>query len=312
MNRKIVVVLIFVLLAPALARAADTPKAKPAATAPAGLRVDAVALKALRARSIGPAVMSGRVSDIALDPQDPSTFFIALGTGGIMKTSDNGATFEAVFAAEAVAAVGAVAVSPADPKVLWAGTGEANDRNSSSWGDGVYRSEDGGASWKNVGLRSSRAIARVVPHPTDPKTAWVAVMGDLWQPGGERGLYKTTDGGATWKAVLQAPAPYAAKVGCGEIAIDPSDPNTLYATLYARQRTPWSFAAGTTVTDGKDLGGIFRSKDGGASWTRLTQGLPGATGRIGLDVYRKDPKIVYAIVQSDEGGVAGIMEIESR
>jgi photosystem II stability/assembly factor-like uncharacterized protein len=313
MNRNSFVVLC-ALLAPVLALAAETPKAKsaPPAPTPAGLHLDAVALKAMKARSIGPAVMSGRVSDIALDPKDPFTFYIALGTGGVMKTSDNGATFEAVFTDQTVAAVGALAVSPADPKVVWLGSGEANDRNSSSWGDGVYRSEDGGATWKNVGLKSSRAIARVVPHPTDPLTAWVAAIGDLWQPGGERGLYKTTDGGATWKAVLQAPAPYSAKVGCGEVAIDPSDPNTLYATLYARQRTPWSFATGAAATDGKDQGGIFKSTDGGASWTRLTKGLPGATGRIGLDVYRKDPKIVYAIVQSDEGGASGIMDMESK
>jgi photosystem II stability/assembly factor-like uncharacterized protein len=303
-----------VLLAAPASFAAEAQKAKAAApaVAAAGARLDEAGLKALKARSIGPAVMSGRVSEIALDPKDSSSFYIALGTGGVMKTSNGGASFEAVFADQAVAAVGAVAVSAADSKVVWVGSGEANDRNSSSWGNGVYASEDGGATWKNVGLKDSRTIARIVAHPTDPKTAWVAAMGDLWQPGGERGLYKTTDGGATWKAVLQAPAPYANRVGCGEVVLDPSDPNTLYAVLYGRQRTPWSFTSGASLTDSKDIGGIFKSKDGGATWARLSKGLPGAAGRIGLDVFRKDPKIVYAVFQSDEGGTNDLREVESK
>src|SRR6185503_10964670 len=220
------------------------PKASPSPAAPTGPRVDALALKALKARSIGPAVMGGRVSDIALDPKDPYTFYVALGTGGLMKTADNGGSFDGVFEKEAVAAVGAVAVAPSDPKVVWLGSGEANDRNSSSWGNGVYRSTDAGASWTNVGLKDSKTIARIVVHPTDPKTAWVAASGDLWRPSAERGLYKTTDAGATWKAVLTTPAPYGDRVGACEVALDPSDPNVLYAALYARRRTPWSFASG--------------------------------------------------------------------
>ncbi len=156
-----------------------TPPAAPAVTGP---KIDAFTLGALKPRSIGPATMSGRVSDIALDPKDPYTFYVALGTGGVMKTSDNGGSFDAVFEKEAVAAVGAVAVAPSDPKTIWVGTGEANDRNSSQWGDGVYLSTDGGSSWKNVGLKTSKTIARIVVHPTDPKTAWVAVMGDSLEP----------------------------------------------------------------------------------------------------------------------------------
>jgi photosystem II stability/assembly factor-like uncharacterized protein len=269
-------------------------------------------LRALKARSIGPAVMGGRVSDIALDPADPFTFYVGLGTGGLMKTSNNGVTFEAVFEKEAVAAIGAVAVAPSDPKVVWVGTGEANDRNSSAWGNGVYRSTDAGATWSNVGLRGSRAIARIVVHPGDASTAWVAATGDLWGPGAERGLYKTTDAGKTWKAVLTAAAPYGDRVGCGEVALDPKDPGTLYAALYARRRTPWSFSSGPDATDGKDLGGIFKSSDGGATWRKLEAGLPGRTGRIGLAVHEKDPRIVYATVQSDEGGTTGIDELRSK
>ena len=279
-----------------------------AIAAPNAPALTPVMLRNFKARSIGPAIMGGRVSEIALDPSDPFTFYVALGTGGLMKTSDNGVTLSAVFEKEAVASVGAVAVSPANPKVVWIGTGEANDRNSSSWGNGVYRSSDGGGSWKHVGLKDSRTIARIVVHPTDTSTAWAAVMGDLWVAGGERGLYKTTDGGATWRLVLSADAPFRNRVGAGDVTIDPSDPNTLYAALYARQRTPWSFAWGPDVTDGRDLGGIFKSSDGGTTWKKLSRGLPGHTGRIGLAVYAKNPKIVYAIVQS---GAEGLDNIDS-
>jgi photosystem II stability/assembly factor-like uncharacterized protein len=284
---------------------AAAPAAAPAPV-PNAPALTPVMLKGLKARSIGPAIMGGRVSEIALDPSDAFTFYVALGTGGLMKSSDNGATMSGVFEKEAVASVGAVAVSPANAKIVWVGTGEANDRNSSSWGNGVYRSSDGGGSWKHVGLKDSRTISRMIAHPTDSNTAYAAVMGDLWVAGGERGLYKTTDGGATWKLVLAADAPYRNRVGAGDVAIDPSDPNTVYAVLYARRRQPWSFAWGPEVTDGKDLGGIFKSSDGGATWKKLSGGLPAHTGRIGLAVYAKNPKTVYAIVQSGAEGTDNI------
>jgi photosystem II stability/assembly factor-like uncharacterized protein len=300
-----------VLAGSAFAQGRSSAKPSPSPAAPAAA-IEALTLKALKARSIGPAVMGGRVSDVALDPKDPYTFYVALGTGGLMKTADNGATFQAVFEKEPVAAIGAVAVAPSDPKVVWVGTGEANDRNSSSWGNGVYLSTDSGGTWTNVGLKESKAIARIVVHPQDPKTAWVAAAGDLWRAGGERGLYKTADGGATWKAVLTAPAPYGDRVGACEVALDPGSPDTLYAALYARRRTPWSFASGPEATEGKDLGGIFKSADGGATWRKLGKGLPGATGRIGIDVSRKDPKVVYAIVQSHEGGSNDSFGVRTR
>ncbi len=273
---------------------------------------DPVLLKGLKARSIGPAVMGGRVSEIAIDPQDPYTFYVGLATGGVMKTSDNGGTFSGIFDDERVASIGAVAVAPSDPKVVWVGTGEANDRNSSGWGNGVYRSTDGGATWSHAGLADSRTIARIVVHPSDPATAWVAAMGDLWVPSPQRGLYKTTDAGKTWKAVLTAPAAYGNRVGAGDVALDPANPDVLYAALYARQRTPWSFVSGPAHTDGKDMGGIFKSTDGGATWAKLGGGLPPGTGRIGLSVHRKDPKVLYAVVQSDEGGTSRIDDVRSR
>jgi photosystem II stability/assembly factor-like uncharacterized protein len=270
------------------------------------------AAAALKARGIGPAVMGGRVPEIALDPKDPYTFYVALGTGGLMKTNDNGGSFKGIFEDQPVAAIGAVAVAPSDPKVVWVGTGEANDRNSSSWGDGVYRSGDAGATWTRAGLADSKTIARIVVHPADPKTAWVAVMGDLWSPSPNRGLYKTTDGGATWKASLTASGSYTNRVGAGDVVIDPTNPDILYAALYARRRTPWSFVAGPEATEGKDLGGIFKTTDGGATWHKLSKGLPTGTGRIGLALFAKDPKIVYAVVQSDAGGTVGIDTVRSK
>ncbi|MGH9196858.1 MAG: WD40/YVTN/BNR-like repeat-containing protein, partial [Acidimicrobiia bacterium] len=158
---------------------------------------------------------------------------------------------------------------------------------------------DSGATWIHAGLKDSKTIGRIVSHPKDPNTAWVAAMGDLWRPSAERGLYKTTDAGKSWKAVLQAPTPYTDRVGCGDVVLHPSDPNVVYATLYARQRTPWSFTWGPDQT-------------GGTTWKKLGNGLPGSTGRIGLDVSRGKPSIVYAIVQTQEGGTSSIDDVRTK
>ncbi|HEV8537905.1 MAG TPA: glycosyl hydrolase, partial [Bacteroidota bacterium] len=268
-------------------------------------------INSLKARSIGPAVMGGRVSTIALDPEDPYTFYVGLGTGGVMKTSTNGANFDAIFEKESVAAVGAIAISPSNPRIVWVGTGEANDRNSSSWGNGVYLSYDGGGTWRNIGLKESKTIARIAVHPSDTNTAWIAVSGDLWIPNAERGLFKTTNAGKSWKKVLAATS-HQENVGCGDVAIDPADPMILYAALYARQRKPWAFVSGPDATDGKDVGGIFKSTDGGDTWRKLSKGLPGKTHRIGLDIYRKNSKILYAVIESSEGGTSSIDEPKSK
>jgi photosystem II stability/assembly factor-like uncharacterized protein len=270
------------------------------------------ALKALKARSIGPAVMGGRISDLAVDPRDPFTFYVATAHGGLLKTTDNGATFSSTTDDQPVPSWGAVAVAPSDSNVIWAGSGEANDRNSSGWGNGVYRSTDGGATWSHAGLADSKAIARVAVHAQDSATAYVCAVGDLWTPGGERGVFKTTDAGKTWRPVLQAPAPHAGKVGCGDLVVDPSSPDTVYAALYARRRTPWSFASGPEFTDGADVGGLFKTTDGGASWKKLSKGLPGGTQRIGLAIHQKKPATLYAIVQSAEGGTSSIDEVRSK
>jgi photosystem II stability/assembly factor-like uncharacterized protein len=305
--------ILVLVLSGGLGLLADTkPKPSPSPSQPPAPPLEASLVKGLKARSIGPAVMGGRVSDIALDPQNPWRFYIGFATGGLVKTSNNGATFQNLMEKEDVASIGAVAVAPSDPNVLYVGTGEANDRNSSSWGKGVYRSGDGGGTFTSAGLKDSKTIARIVVSPKDPMTAYAAAMGDLWGPSSERGLFKTTDGGKNWKAVLVAESPFGNRVGCGDVVMDPQDPNVLYATLYARKRTPWSFVSGPDATDGRDLGGIFKTTDGGQTWKKLAGGLPRATGRIGLSVSQKNPKTVYAVVQSFAGGTNDLFDITSK
>jgi photosystem II stability/assembly factor-like uncharacterized protein len=298
-----------VATAAAASPAAAAGKGETAASAP---RLDGPGLAALKARSIGPAVMSGRTVDVALDPQDPDTFYLALGTGGVFKTSNGGDSFAPVFDKQPVLSAGAVAVSPADPRVVWVGTGEGTDRNSAGFGNGVYRSDDGGETWTHAGLAKSRAVNRIVADPADPKTAFVCAQGDLWGPGGDRGLFHTADAGTTWKKLLAAPSPHDRLAGCADLAADPRDPKVLYAALYARRRTPWSFDHGPSLTGGADAGGVFKTADGGATWRKLSGGLPARTGNIGLAVAASDPRVVMAVVQSDEGGTSSIDEIRSR
>src|SRR5438874_9256311 len=300
------------------------PTALPAATTPAlsasvtpppssgAPQLTDVLFKNLKARSIGPAVMGGRVSDIAIDPRNPFVLYIGLGHGGVFKSNDSGVTFDPIFDKQPVLSIGAIAIAPSDSDVIWVGSGEANDRNSSDWGNGVYRTTDGGEHWTNVGLKDSRAIARIVVDPKNPDVAYVAAMGQLWADGGERGLFKTTDGGKTWKLILQAAGPHNARTGCGDVILDPGNPQIVYAALYARQRTPWSFTSGPNATGGEDVGGIFKSTNGGATWKKLSGGLPGQTGRTGLAVSASNPKIVMAVVQSFEGGSGTLSDLRSK
>jgi photosystem II stability/assembly factor-like uncharacterized protein len=258
--------------------------------------------KELTPRALGPVNMGGRVSDLAADEKHPATFYVATGTGGLFKTTNAGTTWQAVFEHEKVASIGAVAVWQKNPAVVWVGTGEANSRNSSSWGNGVYRSTDGGGSWTHVGLDETRTIARVVVDPADSNVVYVAALGRLWGANPERGVYKTTDFGKTWSQVLKVDA----NTGAVDLAMDPGDPKVLYAAMYARRRTPWSYTAGGTT------GGIFRTADGGKTWSKLTDGLPAGTGRIGLSVNRRKPNIVMAVVESAEGGRLAPFQDDSR
>ncbi len=275
--------------------------ARPRSAAPA-LTLVPRHLKTLSGRSVGPANMGGRISDFAVVEKHPATFYVATGTGGLFKTTNQGTTWSAVFEREAVASIGAVTLWQKNPDVIWVGTGEANSRNSSSWGNGVYRSTDGGASWIHVGLEATRHIGRIVPDPADSNVAYVAALGRLWGENAERGVFKTRDGGRTWQQVLKVDA----GTGAVDLVMDPSSPEVLFAALYARRRTPWSYVGGGTA------GGVFKTSDGGRTWHKLTAGLPAETGRIGLDAYRKDPRVLFAVVESDEGGHLEEFEERSR
>jgi len=249
----------------------------------------------LRFRNIGPAGMSGRIDDIAVLARNPDVFYVASATGGLWKTENGGITVTPVFDSAPAISIGAVAIPADDPNLVWVGTGEANNRQSSSWGDGVYRSTDGGASWKNMGLRESKQIARILIDPIDREVVYVAALGDLWRAGGDRGIYKTVDGGLTWTKVLDA----GQDAGGTELVMDPSNHKVIYAATYQRRRASFGFNGGGPNS------GIWKTTDAGRTWTRLSQGLPaGSLGRIGLDVFRANPNIVYARVEHEkEGGV---------
>jgi photosystem II stability/assembly factor-like uncharacterized protein len=252
------------------------------------------AIKNLKFREIGPAIMGGRVDDIAVVEKDPRIVYVGLAGGGLWKTANAFTTWHPIFDNEAVSSIGAVAVAPSDPEVLWAGTGEANNRQSSSWGNGVYRSLDAGVTWKHMGLADTHHIGRIAIHPHNPNIVYIAAAGHLWGPNHERGIFKTTDAGKTWTQVLTVND----DTGANDIAIDPESPETLYASAYQHRRTVSGYNGG-----GPDSA-IYKTADGGATWNRLTNGLPhGDTGRIALDIYRRDSNIVYALVENAQGGV---------
>ncbi len=242
----------------------------------------------LRLRSIGPANMSGRFTDVAVNESNPYEFYAASATGGLWKTSDNGVTWKSLFENQSVNSIGTVTVDQRNPQVVWLGTGEATNRQSSGWGDGVYKSTDGGATWTNMGLRATARISRIVVDPANSDIVYVASPGHLWGPNAERGLFKTTDGGKTWSPILQRDE----NTGVVDVAVDPTDSRIVYAALYQHRRTPFGFVGGGAGS------GLFKSVDAGATWTRLSAGLPtGTVGRISISIYAKDPRVVYVSVE---------------
>jgi photosystem II stability/assembly factor-like uncharacterized protein len=244
-------------------------------------------------RMIGPAAFGGRVDDIEAVASDPHIIFVGTASGGVFRTVNNGTTWEPVFDAQRALSIGDIAIAPSDPKVVWVGTGEANNRQSSTWGDGVYRSTDGGTTWRNMGLRETQSIGRIVIDAHDPGTVFVAAVGHLFGPNEQRGLYRTRDSGATWEKVLGVDA----NTGVSDVAIMP-DGRTLLAATYLRRRRAWGFVGGGPTS------GLWRSTDGGDHWTRLTSGLPdGDIGRIAIDIARSDPKVVYASIEAKDGGI---------
>ena len=246
-------------------------------------------------RSVGPAFTSGRISDIAVDPTDEAVWYVAVASGGVWKTTNAGTTFEPLFDGQGSYSIGCVTLDPNDPKVVWVGTGENNSQRSVSYGDGVYKSLDGGRTWKNVGLKGSEHIGKIVVDPRDSDVVYVAAQGPLWNAGGDRGLYKTTDGGATWERVLEI----SEHTGVSDLVMDPRNPDTLIAAAYQRRRHVW------TLIDGGPESGLHKSTDGGETWREITSGLPSVDlGRIGLAISPVDPEVVYAIVEAarEEGG----------
>jgi photosystem II stability/assembly factor-like uncharacterized protein len=259
-----------------------------------GLAISEKLLDGLKWRSIGPANMGGRIDDFAIVEGNPDIIYAGAASGGLWKTANNGVTWEPLFDGETTSSIGDVAVAPSSPDIVWVGTGEPNNRQSSSWGDGVYKSEDGGRTWNNMGLRDTHHIGRIVIHPSNPDTVYIAALGRLWGPSKERGLFRTTDGGKSWVNTKFIDE----NTGFVDLAIDLENPATLYAAAYQRRRTAFGFSGGGPGS------GLYKTTDGGNNWTRLTAGLPeGTTGRIGLDVYRGNPSIVYAIIEHKEGGV---------
>jgi photosystem II stability/assembly factor-like uncharacterized protein len=266
------------------------------ATAAAQPLITAEALKGLEFRNIGPAIMGGRVDDFAVVESRPSTFYVGAAAGGLWKTENNGTTFEPVFDDQESSSVGAIAVAPSDPSVLYVGTGEPNNRQSSSWGHGVYKTTDGGKTWTHLGLADTHHIGRVVVHPANPDVVYVAALGHLWGPNRERGLFKSTDGGKTWTNTKFIDE----DTGFVDVAMDPQSPNILYAASYQRRRTPFGYSGGGPGS------ALWKTVDGGATWKKLVEGLPkeGDVGRIGVTAYRRDPRIVYALVEhAKEGGI---------
>jgi photosystem II stability/assembly factor-like uncharacterized protein len=252
-------------------------------------------LDALVARNIGPANMSGRIVAITGLDNDPNTVYAATASGGLLKTTDGGETWKILFDRETSISIGDVAVSQSNPNIVWVGTGEHNARNSVAWGDGVYKSTDGGLTWTHMGLRDSHSIGRVIIHPTNPDIVYVAVLGHIWGPNKERGIFKTIDGGKTW----QVSKFIDENTGFIEMKMDPTEPDILYAGAYCCRRD--AFSGGNPKTFIGPGAGLYKTSDAGKTWDKMGGGLPtNGYGRCGLDIYHTDPNVVYAIVQTDK------------
>ena len=252
-------------------------------------------LSSFRWRSIGPALASGRIADIAVDPTDRSTWYVAASSGNVWKTANAGTTWDPIFDNYGSYSIGAIALDPSDHLTLWVGTGENNGQRSTGYGDGVYKSVDGGRSFRNMGLETSLHIGMIAVHPDDSRTVFVAAQGPLWASGGERGLYRTQDGGENWELVIEIDE----HTGVNEVYFDPRNPDVMYASSWQRRRHQW------TMIDGGPGSGIHKSTDGGETWREINRGLPGGDkGRIGMAISPINPDVLYAIVEAsgDAGG----------
>ncbi|WP_235298119.1 VPS10 domain-containing protein [Portibacter marinus] len=254
--------------------------------------IDTMNLSGLKWRCIGPALTSGRISDFAVNPDNPFEYYIAVSSGGVWKTINNGTTFTPLFDGEGSYSIGCITMDPGNHNVIWVGTGENNNQRSVAYGDGVYKSTDGGESWKNMGLKTSEHIGKIIVHPENSDIVYVAAIGPLWSKGGERGVYKTLDGGETWELVLEIDE----HTGVSDIVIDPRNPDVLYASALQRRRHVYTYVGGGPGS------GLYKTTDGGDNWSEINKGLPSVElGRIGLEISPADPEVIYAIVEAADG-----------
>lgn len=251
-----------------------------------------VSVSSLRARNIGPAITSGRISDIAVHPDTRSTYYVATASGGVWKTTNAGTTYKPLFDNQGSYSIGCITLDPNNPNVVWVGTGENNNQRSVAYGDGIYRSNDGGTSWKHMGLKKSEHIGKIIVDPRNSDVVYVAAIGPLWSAGGERGLYKTMDGGKNWEAVLTIDE----HTGVTDIIMDPRDPDVIYAAAYQRRRHVFTYVGGGPSST------LYKTTDGGKTWNKANRGLPsGDVGRIGLAISPANPEVLYAVVEAKNG-----------
>jgi photosystem II stability/assembly factor-like uncharacterized protein len=258
-----------------------------------------ISLGGFKWRSVGPALTSGRISDFAVQPGKRSTYYVAASSGGVWKTENAGTTFEPIFDSQGSYSIGCVTLDPNNPNIVWVGTGENNNQRSVAYGDGVYKSIDGGKSWQNMGLKNSEHIAKIIVDPRNSDVVYVAAIGPLWSEGGDRGIYKTTDGGKTWEMVLKDASGKALTdehTGVTDLVTDPRNPDVMYAATHQRRRHVFTYVSGGPGSS------LYKTTDGGRTWSKCTKGLPTVDlGRIGLAISPADPEIIYAIVEAAEG-----------
>ena len=244
----------------------------------------------LQFRSIGPALMSGRISDIAVHPEDDNIWYLTVGSGGVWKTTNAGVTWTPIFDDQGSYSIGCVTIDPNNPHIVWIGTGEDLGGRHFGYGDGVYRSDDGGKTWKNMGLKNSEHVSKILIHPENSNIVWVASQGPLWSKGGDRGVYKSTDGGKNWTNVWSDNE----WTGATELVMDPRNPDRLYLASWQKHRNIAAYMGGGPGS------GIHRSDDGGKTWQKLSSGLPQSNmGKIGLDISQHNPDVLYAAIELD-------------
>jgi len=253
--------------------------------------IDKLSIQGLKFRNIGPAIASGRIADVAVNPNNPFEYYVAVASGGVWKTVNAGTTFTPIFDSQASYSTGCVTIDPNNDNIIWVGSGENNNQRSVAYGDGVYKSEDRGKTWKNVGLKTSEHIAKIIIDPTNSNTIYVASMGPLWSEGGERGVYKSTDGGTTWTASLTIDK----HTGVSDLIMDPRNPKVLYAAAQQRRRHVFTYVGGGPGS------GMHKSIDGGVTWKKANSGLPSNMGRIGLAISPANPDYIYAVVEAANG-----------